>query len=208
LGEQGHKAVHQLSSSLTSIKKLLTIMQHIYTDQEREAFFEEPESTKVEMPVLPTDRAMRGLRHPNYFIYNHCLSVSACHSRNSKHLPVYSACVVLNLALAHHRLGIKGNRAALNKAESLYSMALQLLNLPYPASTSEIILSMKIIAVNNLAQVHQETGAFEESNIFIRQLSLLLQTMVSTGTFFSEQDFNKLVLNVMLCGPPMLAAAA
>ncbi len=206
-GEEGGKAVLKLSQSLCLIRKLLAI-QGRNIDQQEDDAIGGVELTSVQKPALPTDLSMNGLQDSNYFIYNHTMSVPAGHPRNPSHLPLYSACIVLNLAMAYHCLGTKGNQAAYKKAENLYSMSLQLLSLSHPDSICDTVLSMKILAVNNLAHVHDEKGHYEKSRYAIRQLSFLLQAVDSTGTFFSARDLHKFVLNVMLWGAPKMAAAA
>jgi hypothetical protein len=207
------KAVARLSKSLTSMRRMIGARrsrggrQCVLDGSSTEASSTTC-GTSSERPALPSSLQIAALRDSDYFIYNRCMEVPSFHQRSLKHLSLYSACIVLNLALAHHRLGIKGHRCSLNKAEKMYYVALKLLSGPSLPSKDETVLSMRIFAVNNLVQVHQERCQYDKAKAAVRHLSVLLDRVLSTGTFFHKEELRRFVLNASLWEPPQMAASA
>lgn len=204
-GEDG-KAVARLSRSLTSMRQL--IARHSRTGRQCPTPGDASARGSDLIPVIPSSLQVPALRDSDYFIYSRCMEVPSFHQRSHKHVSLYSACIVLNLALAYHRLGIKGHRCSLSKAERMYYMALQLLSGPSASSNSETALSMRVFAVNNLVQVHQEQCQYNKAQAGVKHLSALLNEAMSSGTFFHKDELRKFVLNASLWEPPQMAASA
>jgi hypothetical protein len=203
------KAVERLSRSLTSMRRMVAMKCRI--DSSGASTSSSCNTTSSEdRPALPSSLQVAALRDSDYFIYSRCMEVPSFHHRNSKHLPIYSACIVLNLALAHHGLGIKGRRSSLSKAERMYYMALQLISAgPYIPPKDETVLSMRIFAVNNLVQVHQEQCQYKKAKAAVKHLSNLLNGVsLFGGTFFHKEELRKFVVNASLWEPPKIAASA
>lgn len=159
-----------------------------------------------------TSFPLNGLQDSKYFIYNYTMNVSDCHhARTFKHPAVFTSGILLNLALAHHRLGVNGDHASFSKAENLYSMGLQLIGVAPPDTPRTTVYSVMIIAVNNLAHVHYALGHYQNARALISQLSSLLhvvQTAHSPSSFFSQRDLHRFTMNAMLWCTPKTAGAA
>jgi hypothetical protein len=74
-----------------------------------------------------------------------------------------------------------------------------------------MVLSMRLVALNNLAAIQEDSSSRSEdaSAQIAKQLQAALIQASTDGTFFSEVDMQRFALNVMLWGAsPRNAAAA
>jgi len=120
------------------------------------------------------DTPLKSLRCPHSYVFNRSLKLDlveeeadlAMDPSTTKVLTLMlsSACVVLNLALVHHRLGVQNIHETsscsygivnLVKAENMYKMVLQLLQ-SHSLHESRVATSIRIISLNNLVALHQE----------------------------------------------------
>lgn len=202
-------AIQILSDALSSMKQIVVLLatqDRCTTDR------------RIGMPIelFPnTSLPLNDLQDSMYFIYNYSVTVSDAGRSNARifnHPAVFTSCILLNLALAHHCLGVQnGDCASLCKAENLYSKALQLIGVAPPDTSRTTVLSVMIIAVNNLAHVHSAMGQHQNARTFISQLSSLVQIVQTAAvpcTFFSPRDVHRFTLNVMLWCTPKTAGAA
>jgi hypothetical protein len=121
-------------------------------------------------------------------------------------LHIYTATVIFNFALAHHRKGMSsGQDALLLKSEKLYSMVLKVLS-DDDHNTSRIAILVKLASVNNLAQRCFESGNFEQARQGLGHLSSTFRT--KSLSFLQEENIKELLLNVLLLKPPKVAPAA
>lgn len=120
-------------------------------------------------PILRTssDCVLKELSSPDAFIFNRCISIDLEASQeNAQNVPLFSACIITNLALALHRrsmndaISTSQSKNCLRKAQKMYHMALQLLQGPLLRNgiisshqQQEATLSLKLIAWNNLAVI-------------------------------------------------------
>lgn len=152
--------------------------------------------------AFPTKNALRHLEGSSYFIYNRPLSIALS---SSSDIQLYSACTILNLAMAYHRQGKKTcHQSCLKKAESMYEMIITLLR----SRADDTSMSVRIIAVNNLAEIHYENGKFEETREQLQWLSAVIHQGGTKLDFFNQGDLNLLLLNVLILLTPAQAAGA
>ena len=132
-------------------------------------------------PILRTssDCVLKELFSPDAFIFNRCISIDLEASQeNAQKVPLFSACIITNLALALHRRSMNDaistiqSKNCLRKAQKMYHMALQLLQGPllrnggiiFSRQQEEATMSLKLIAWNNLAVI-----SFSEDGTCIQQ---------------------------------------
>jgi hypothetical protein len=148
-------------------------------------------------------------------------------------ITMYSACVVMNMAIAHHRWAVQRNElsstSALNltKAERLYRIVLKTLqgNRIADSPTATCGEAICVIAVNNLADVHTRLGRTVDANNDVVLLVHLLahyrrrsipidsagvsSTPYSSTLLLTQSDLNAMMLNILTwTGSPQLAPAA
>lgn len=201
---QAGKAISKLSSSLSTMKQMLA-------SSDTRATLTTTAPTKddgTEPPVGPYPLQRAFLRTSNYYVYNQCMVASAgSPTYNAEHITMYSAGIVINSALAYHRLGISHNQSWLWKAEMMYRMTLQLLS-AMADQEDEIVLSMRILIVNNLAHVHHERSEHDKVVVAIKTLASLLTRLPESSTLFTETDKHRFAMNVGLWGASAETAAA
>lgn len=153
--------------------------------------------------ALPAKEALRHLKGKSYYIYNRPLSISL---GNSSDIQLYSACTILNLAMAYHRQAKKTcNNLCTRKAESMYEMIITLLQ----SRTDATSMSVRIIAVNNISEIHYESGRFSQAREELQWLASAIHQGGSNIDFFEQTDLDLLLLNILvLLTPPHAAAAA
>jgi hypothetical protein len=123
---------------------------------------------------------------------------------------VYSAVIILNIAMAYHRQALlTGSAACRFKAEKMYDMVTTLVaNSEDNQGTS---LLVKIAAINNLSQLRFDEGDYEASREGFEYLGALInyaETHLSSSLTSQEDTFQGMVLNVLLVMAPEIAAAA
>eukprot|EP00934_Nitzschia_sp_Nitz4_P006968 Nitzschia sp. Nitz4//scaffold159_size51929//40936//41610//NITZ4_006885-RA/size51929-processed-gene-0.55-mRNA-1//-1//CDS//3329537592//6958//frame0 len=200
---QDEQAVTKLSKALSMVRQQISVNPSKGSWQP----MPDPTACKGARVAMPSRVPLAQLRDANYFLYNQCITIPTTLQRNPKDIPLFCACIVLNLALTYHRLAQRGYYSCMEKAEKMYTMAIRLLGGPQ-FSSNVTALSIRLIAFNNLAQVHQELRRFDETRADIQEMSSMLNEAMSNGAFFTNCDLRSFVLNVMLYGPPKAAAAA
>lgn len=171
---------------------------------------EEDEEEPSKLAALPYPTSLAQLQDPNYFIYTKVLQIIPSSIPDPNNLPIFSACIIFNLALAYHRRGTTaGHVSCMNKAENLYNMITRLLQ---TTMENDIAVFLGMIAVNNLSHIHYEQGRYEESKEGLGWLSSLIrqvgQAPNGLSTMLENSDLTMLLLNVLLINPPNVAAAA
>ena len=152
------------------------------------------------------------LQAKEFFIANHAVSIPpldcglGCNGEGNMRLraesaaPVYMACVILNLALAYHRQGMKnsGRRSCINKAEKMYDMVIKLIN---DATMKDvgIALVIKAMSINNISLIRYQKGEYDNARQGLDYLSYLLQSEKETcRRYLDEKTLNGLLLNIFL----------
>jgi len=88
--------------------------------------------------------------HHHHDIYDHAIQVPCQYRDDSDfEIRVCAAGVIFNLALAHHRQGLRGNIQCGKKAAKLYTMVLRILDDSVVEFRAAVII--KLASVNNLA---------------------------------------------------------
>jgi hypothetical protein len=148
------------------------------------------------------------------FIYNQALIISeaASQSLEEEDIRIYSACIILNCAIVHHRKGILvGLSVYLEVAARLYEAALELLSGFSMRNSSGTSLLIIAGALNNLSQIHLELGNFEAAKQRASSLADLLLKVEKTNfeKTFTAQEWDGILVNlIMFLKCPYVAAAA
>jgi hypothetical protein len=146
------------------------------------------------------------LQDVNFFICNHAMSISSDSPLTEEMLPIYSACVILNLGLAYHRRGRQAHSTrCMLKAEKMYATIEKLLRGINDNATAKIL---RIAATNNLSQIRYQRGEYERAREDIIYLAHLIQDVASVRALLGDEELNGLLCNVFLFTPPDFAAAA
>jgi hypothetical protein len=108
----GHheKGIARLSRSLSLLRQLI-VMRQADCEASRSEGHSSSNNENIEtMTVIPNHLPLEDLRDPNYFVYNRCMVIPRCKEARSPHVPLYSACILLNLAMGYHQSRRKGRR--------------------------------------------------------------------------------------------------
>ena len=168
-------------------------------------------TTTTPTPAIYSKHTLANLQDDScYFIYNKAVMIYPDAARESPEmLHVYSASIILNLALVYHRQGRKGhNKFCIQKAEKFYRMVNFLLKeCPLEDPTAVFI---RLVAVNNLSHIHYEQQNFEQTREGLEWLSFLIQKVEPNRSSLLEQaDLDLLLMNVLLLmNSPNAAPAA
>jgi hypothetical protein len=195
---EDQKAVLNFIRSLAMVRK--EIFNETPSDESSTSPFKSLRS------AMPSQAPLSNLKDSSYFIYNRTMTITPGYPKTPAAIPIYSACIILNLALAYHCLGKQGYRGCIQKAEIMYEMVTKML--AGPPRDNETSVSIRMVAINNLCQIHQEQNRYSETTEEIESLSVLINQAVSSRGFFNDSDLHLLILNVMLWSPPELAPAA
>lgn len=164
-----------------------------------------------------TCHPLPNLTDSSYFIYNHLITLlpaedpdlAVCESGDSQ-LTVYSACIIMNLALAYHRNGRVGNGSCLRKAESLYGLVDHLLS-GWACHANATAQMVRVAALNNLTLLFHECNNWNLAQQGLESFSFLMRTYSERQTYedvFEPRIWSALVLNILFLNSPHLAAAA
>jgi hypothetical protein len=144
----------------------------------------------------------------NFFIYNHTMSISSDSPLTNEMLPIYSACVILNLALAFHRRGKQAHSSpCMLKAERMYATVEKLLKNDGMNNNATATV-LRIAAANNLSQIRSQRGDYERAQEDTEFLAYLIRDVGSVRALLSDEELNGLLCNVVLFTRPDSAAAA
>ena len=194
--------------------------------------FEEREHQEQPSFCVRSNAPLSSLDDQEFFVFNEAVELSRTNSEPSRDiLPIYSACVIFNLALVYHRRAHSGGHSSSaknanlcrQKASKMYSMIVRLLhgwqcqsqiNRDLRSHTSCVLL--QVAALNNLShlQRHQDTTASSSPTSSLHTLGRLLQRYSNNvaTSIFTKEERNAMLLNVItvtaLAGTINLAAAA
>lgn len=171
-----------------------------------------------DLSVVAVSCALLSPAHHDH-IFNRTISICPCHNHGGPDfIPIYSACILLNMAIVYHRVAIKfGHALFLEKAERLYDMTVRALIPTHEDSTS---VAIRTIAFNNLADTHLRQGRFDATDRDIRHLSYLIHqrknistrggpaAAASESAILADSDIDSMILNLLLWTVPQAAAAA
>ena len=185
--------------------------------------------------------SLAGLADRQCYIYNQALTISnmdcdgvfsssssSCHIES--YAQVYSAVIIFNMALAHHRGRRNGNKKCAERAIVLYNMIMRLLRHSGTSGTAGVV---KFATINNLSQLRFEQGHYSQAREGLDYLSTLMlgaapavtspaavssisasttTTTTSAGHIdqanLEKDDIRGLIMNVLFVNAPKIAPAA
>lgn len=170
-------------------------------------------------PVLPTcnrkgifSDKMDGLQTEVLYIFSRPIQVDMnvladdCLECFDDVVQVISGCIIFNLALVHHQLGVgTGNRHHLVHASGLYNLQLSVLSTTVPNGK---IQAMMCIAWNNLAHLHYCQFDFHGSQASMDSAVGLAVESDRLHEFLDDLEVTELHLNVFLLQTPSVAPGA
>ena len=163
-----------------------------------------------------------GLTDRHCYIYNQALTIStegAFSSHIESYAQIYSAVVIFNMALAHHRGRRNGNRKCADRAVVLYNMIMRLLRCSGIGGTAGVV---KLATINNLSQLRFEQGNYAQAREGLDYLSALIAQAESSrsspiapspnggvdDSHIATEDMRGLIMNVLFVKAPNVAPAA
>jgi hypothetical protein len=204
LQNRDSEAVLLFTNSLNEIKQLVVTGE--VPNKGSDISFRSP------LFVHDATHTVPGLQDLACFIYGNALTFSSeTVNRNmpsedqSNHL---ASSVLLNVALVYHRTGLRGNQAALEKAERLYDMVCQLLVANDICHGTALLV--KAAAINNLAQIRHHRGDYAFALERFKYLGSLFACFGENlhHTKGLQAVYLGMLLNVLLITPPGAAPAA
>lgn len=172
---------------------------------ESTSFGDAAEFSKCSVPQqTPPTIVIPGLESSETIVCNRAVYIPTTSLTTDKlHMNTYIGAVIYNLALAHQSLGIQ---ACINKAEKLYSLALQLLEDDLTLRCMQMALIVKLGCINNLSQIRYSKCDYENAREGLQHVS---HFMNSNQEMFQDQpEIMGLLMNVLLLRPPTVASAA
>jgi tetratricopeptide (TPR) repeat protein len=137
-------------------------------------------------------------------IFNQAIHVPCSGEESQIDIHVYSAAVIFNLGLAHHRQALKGNKEYQGKAVKLYNMVLRVLDDTLIEFRTAVMI--KLATINNLAQIQFAHGDFDEAREGLSHLAGFIA--LASGEVLSEPQVRGLLMNVLMIRAPKVAPAA
>jgi hypothetical protein len=158
-----------------------------------------------------TTFALPNFEHAHSFLFTEALIFFAdCDDRliNESNCRIYSAVVIFNLALVHHRQSNKpGNAACLIKAERLYDIVNRLLD--SEAHNQGTVLLVKLATLNNRSLLQHEQSNYKSAQEGFELLAWTISSVPSSMLSSSQIDVDALLLNVLYSSSaPSIAPAA
>jgi hypothetical protein len=126
-------------------------------------------------------------------------------SLNDDDVRAYTAAVIFNLALIHHR------NSSVVKAEKLYTLACALLADPYPINSCPymacLVAMVQIASINNVSQIRFDCGDYEATREALADMSRILRHGADLSVL-QDPNLQGFVLNILLFKASSTAAAA
>ena len=157
----------------------------------------EPELRTVEIPDMDSS-------DEHHEVFNQAIHIPCDGDESDLDIHVYSAAVIFNLALSHHRQGLHGNLVSQAKALKLYNMVLKVLDDSMFQFRTAVMV--KLATINNLAQIQFANGNYEEAKDGVYHLASFLR--IANGDVLAEPQVQGLLMNVLMFRAPKVAAAA
>ena len=198
LENRDQEAVTSLTQSLNQVKGLLSVSQ------------EAPEGSQHKDVIHHSTYTLPNLQNQNCFIYSNALmfSLTSDNLPSSEDIHVYTAVIILNIALAYHRKGLSGNAGCLIKAEKMYEMVGKLLEGDETHCGTSLLV--KVAAINNLSQLRFDQGDYQFSRDGFNYLGCLINVAGDNlqHTKCEDHVYRGMLLNALLVSPPDAAPAA
>ena len=201
LNNEGAQALRKADCS-AAVKSMTISIQMMKEELSKSsAAMEENVFSTSDMAVETTEipQANGRISFPHVFNIS---AVSPLQEGCTPDIHVSCAAVIYNLAMVHH---CQGGDSYLRKAQTLYSMALRILDAR--SCLSHFAVLLKLGALNNMLQIRQERSDFENVSEDLSQISSLLHKAIADA-IFEESTLNNLFLNMLLFCVPTVAPAA
>jgi hypothetical protein len=166
-------------------------------------------SEEAELPFCESTLAIPGLRDTHFYIYDHGIMLTgAANGGKDDMLPLYSAAILFNLALASHHLArLHGHAKAFKKASLFYNVTLDILNASSMSDDMSVTL-LTLLALNNKSQIHNDQCEYIQSVDCLKTISGIMGSVNDLYSVLNEEDIKGLMLNTMLLNVPTAAQAA
>jgi hypothetical protein len=207
LENREQQAVTYLTQSLNMVKHLLAIVSD---DNSRSS--SNPSNVAINSELLA--HSLPNLQDSESFICCSLLAFSVAEA--SEALPsedtiqVYSAVIILNIALAYHRKGVSGSEASVARAKKLYGMVTKILS--GCDNNKGVALVAKLAAVNNLSLLQHSQGEYNSSQQGFQYLRDLIdvasEDLEGSPLLHSTKMYEGMLLNILCVGPSDAAPAA
>jgi hypothetical protein len=205
LENREQQAVTCLRQSLNMFKHLLAIP----SDDNSRSSSSSPSNMALNIQLLA--QSLPNLQDSNSFIYCSLLAFSPAEA--SETLPskdtiqVFSAVIILNIALAYHRKGVSGNKACMARADKMYGMVTKLLS--GCENNRGFALLAKLASINNLSVLQHSQNDYSLSQQGFQYLRDLIDVAAAERSpLCSAQMYEGMLLNILCAVPPNAAPAA
>jgi hypothetical protein len=206
-GNREQQAVTCLKESLNMFKHLLAIA----SDDDSRTSSSPPSNMALNIQLLA--HSLPNLQDYNSFIYCSLLAFSVAEASETlpteETIQVYSAVVILNIALAYHRKGVSGNEASMARAEKMYDTVAKLLS--GCENNEGYALVAKLAAMNNLSVLQQSRSDYSLSQEGFQYLGDLIDVAgdnLERSSLCSAQMYQGMLLNILCVAPSDTAPAA
>jgi hypothetical protein len=164
-------------------------------------------SEEVALPFCKTTSAISGLQDTRFYTYDHGIMLTT-NDESVEMLPLNSAIILFNLALASHQQGrLLGHEKSLENASHLYSVTAKILSGSIVMkNTSTIILTL--LALNNQSKIHHDQCEHIQSVDCLKAVSKMMESVKVIHLVLNEEDPKGFLLNTMLLSVPSAAQVA
>jgi len=145
-------------------------------------------------------------------IFDHAIQVPCCEhgggdDSHEFEIRICAAAVIFNLALAHHRQGLRGGKGSfLKKAVNLYGVVLRVLDDSLIEFRVAVVPLIKLAAINNLIQIQLAIG---DSNAADESLRRLVGTVrLANVEALTDPTLGRLLCRLLSIQTSTVAAAA
>jgi hypothetical protein len=166
-------------------------------------------SEEAGLPFCQSTVAIPGLRDTHFYVYDHgIMLIDTAKRENGDLLPLYSAAILFNLALAcHHEARLHGQAKAFKKASLFYNVTVGILNASSMPDDMSVTL-LTLLALNNKSQIHNDQCDYIQSVECLKSVSGIMGSVDDLYSILNEEDIKGLILNTMLLNVPTAAQAA
>jgi hypothetical protein len=195
-------------SALKSLKKAMRMFKEAVDVTTCSCTAEmDPSSEEVALSFCETTSTIPGLYDTHFYTYDHGIMLTT-NEESVEMLPLYSAIVLFNLALASHQQGrLLGHEKSLKNASHLYSVTAKILSgSTVMKNMSTIILTL--LALNNQSQIHRDQCEHIQFVECLKAVSKIMGSVKVLHFVISQEDLRGLLLNTMLLSVPTAAQAA
>lgn len=219
-----HDAIELLTRSLKSLKMLLMGLEPSESKDDASSNDRGTEQLEIRVAFTEDDSIFHGSTHAesNYVFQRMFRLVPNVDSSVPSAIRISIACVIFNLALLHQHLAATlmpgaQRESILEKSVRLYHSSSQMVRSSTKTtkrtsadSFDDVVFLLKVGSLNNLAQILYERDEYEQAGdrLDIVESILCDHGLFETKCYFTTQEFEGILANVMLLKPPIVAVAA